>query len=77
MTIIMAAFHIDGGFDFHQTFIDVPRGSYQFIWEFKLDPLEPAEIVRSYRAAIDDIMIASKTCSRMRKFPLTNRRFLK
>ena len=75
MTIIMAAFHIDGGVDFHQTFIDVPGGSYQFVWEIKLDPLEPTEIVRSYRAAIDDIVIAPKACSQMRKFPLTNRRF--
>ena len=64
----MAAFDVDGGFHFHQAFIDLPGGTYQFIWEVRLDQLEPVEIVRNYRAAIDDVVIGLQTCARMRKF---------
>ena len=67
MTTVMADFHVDGGFDFHQAFIDLPRGSYQFIWEVQLYTSEPIEMVRNYRAAIDDIQVARKTCNELRK----------
>ena len=64
----MAAFHVDGGFDFHQAFIDLPEGRYQFVWEAELNQPDPLEIIKNYRAAIDDIEIAGKTCAQQRKF---------
>ena len=64
----MAAFHIDAGFDFHEAFIDLPRGNFQFIWELQLDQLEPVEIIRSYHAAIDDVEVVGNTCAQLRKF---------
>ena len=64
----MATFQVDGGFDFHQAFIDIPEGSYQLIWEVQLDQLEPVETVKNYHAAIDDIEISPKLCNQMRKF---------
>ena len=72
MTTVMADFHVDGGFDFHQAFIDLPRGSYQFIWEVQLDTSEPIEMVKNYRAAIDDIQVARKTCAEKRKVTMSN-----
>ena len=67
----MADFHVDGGYDFHQAFIDLPTGKYQFIWEIRLDLLEPVEIVKSYIGAIDDIEISMKACALLRKFPIS------
>ena len=65
---LMADLHVDGGFDFHQTFIDLPVGSYQIIWELHLGHLEPVEIVRNYRTAIDDVEISLKTCTVWRRY---------
>ena len=62
----MAVFHVDGGFDFHQAFFDLPEGSFQLVWEVNVDQMEPVEIIRNYRAAIDDITIALKTCAQLR-----------
>ena len=67
-TTLMAAFQVDGGFDFHQAFIDLPIDRYKFIWEVKLDQLGHVEIIRNYYAAIDDIEIGLKTCAQLRKF---------
>ena len=63
----MADFHVDGGFDFHQAFIDLPEGSYQFVWEANVDQLEPVDVIRNYRAAIDDVEVESKACAQLRK----------
>ena len=66
-TLLLAAFEVDGGFDFHQAFIDLPQGSYLLIWEWQLDPLEHAEMVTNYPGAIDDINIRLDTCAQFRK----------
>ena len=66
VTTLMAVFHVDGGFDFHQAFFDLPEGSFQLVWEVNVDQMEPVEIIRNYRAAIDDITIALKTCAQLR-----------
>ena len=66
-TSLLAAFEVDGGFDFHQAFIDLPQGSYLLIWEWQLDPLEHEEIITNYPGAIDDINIRIKTCAQLRK----------
>ena len=66
-TTILVAFNTDGGFDFHQAYIDLSRGSYQFIWEVEMDQFEPVEIIRKYHAAVDDIEIGLKTCAQLSK----------
>ena len=66
-TTLLADFRVDGGFDFHQALVDLPRGSYQLIWEVKLDTSDPIEVERNYRAAIDDIKVVNMTCDQMRK----------
>ena len=65
----MADFQVDGGFDFHQAFIDLRPGKYQIIWEIQWDQA-PMEVVRNYRAAIDDVRITSGLCEELRKFIL-------
>ena len=67
-TKLMTDFYVDGGFDFHQAFIDLPRGRYQFIWEVQLETSDPVEVVKSYRAAVDDVDVAMMTCAQLRKF---------
>ena len=66
-TTTLVAFNTDGGFDFHQAFIDLPVGSYQLIWEVEMDQLEPVEIIRNYRAAVDGIDIGLNTCAQLSK----------
>ena len=66
-TTTLVAFNTDGGFDFHQALIDLPGGSYQFIWEVEMDQLAPVEIIRYYHAAVDDINIGLKTCAQLSK----------
>ena len=68
LTILMAAFHVDSGFDFHQAFIDLTEGRYQFVWEAELNQPEPLEIIRNYRAAIDDVEVVGRSCAQLRKF---------
>ena len=63
----VAEFQVDGGFDFHQAFIDLHPGKYQIIWETQWDQ-SPMEVVRNYRAAIDDVQITSGLCEDLRKF---------
>ena len=65
----VAEFQVDGGFDFHQAFIDLHPGKYQIIWETQWDQ-SPMEVVRNYRAAIDDVRITSGRCEDLRKFNL-------
>ena len=62
----VADFQVDGGFDFHQAFIDLLHGKYQIIWEVQWDQT-PMEVVRNYRTAIDDVRIASESCAELRK----------
>ena len=57
---------VDGGFDFHQGFIDLIPGNHQIIWEVQWDQ-SPVEVVRNYRAAIGDVHIVSGPCARFRK----------
>ena len=71
-TKLMIDFYVDGGFDFHQAFIDLPRGRYQFIWEVQLETSDPVEVVRSYRAAVDDVDVTMMTCAQLRKFQQTH-----
>ena len=63
----MADFQVDGGFEFHQAFIDLRPGKYQIIWEIQWDQ-SPIEVVRNYRAAIDDVRITPGLCEELRKF---------
>ena len=65
----VADFHVDGGFDFHRAFIDLRPGKYQIIWETQWDQT-PMEVVRNYRAAIDDVQITSGRCEDLRKYIL-------
>ena len=65
----VADFHVDGGFDFHRAFIDLRPGKYQIIWETQWDQT-PMEVVRNYRAAIDDVQITSGCCEDLRKYIL-------
>ena len=58
---------VDGGFDFHQGFIDLIPGNHQIIWEVQWDQ-SPVEVVRNYRAAIGDVRIISGQCAVYRKF---------
>ena len=66
-TKTMADFQVDGGFNFHQVLLDFLPGKYQIIWEIRWDQA-PAEVVRNYRAAIDDVRIISGRCAELREF---------
>ena len=63
----VAHFQVDGGFDFHQAFIDVLPGKYQIIWEVQWDQ-SPVDVVRNYRAAVDAVRVFSWRCAELRKF---------
>ena len=63
----VAHFQVDGGFDFHQTLLDLLPGNYQIIWEIQWDQ-SPMDVVRNYRAAIDDVRITPGLCAELRKF---------
>ena len=63
----MAAFHVDAGFDFHQAFIQLSESTFQFVWEVEMNQPQPVDIIRNYRAAIDDVEIVGKTCGELRK----------
>ena len=69
-TYIIADLKVDGGYDYHQAFIDLPKGSYHVIWQLHLDSVEPLEIVRNYRAAVDKIHFTPTTCARQSRYPL-------
>ena len=58
---------VDGGFDFHQGFIDLIPGNHQIIWEVQWDQ-SPVEVGRNYRAAIGYVRIVSGQCATFRKF---------
>ena len=68
MTKTLAEFRIDGGFDFHQVWLDLPYGKYQLLWEIHSETIDPKKIVKVYHAAIDDIAITEVTCTKLRKF---------
>ena len=57
---------VDGGFDFHQGFIDLIPGNHQIIWEVQWDQ-SLVEVVRNYRAAIGDLRIIPGHCAGFRK----------
>ena len=69
-TYVIAVMKVDGGYDYHQAFIDLPYGSYHVIWQLHLDSAEPLEIVKNYRAAVDNIHFTPTTCAHESRYPL-------
>ena len=67
-TTTLAEFHADGGFDFHQVWLDLPSGRNQLLWEIHSEVMDPETVVKNYYAAIDDIVVSGVTCKRQSKF---------
>ena len=63
----LADFDIDAGYAFHLAIIDLPVGTYQFMWETRMGVIDgslpPYERYQmEYRAAIDDITVFNEPC---------------
>ena len=63
----LAIYDVDGGFEFHYALIDLPRGSYQIVWQIKSNLDSDIPHVNNYRFAIDDIILNNITCKALRK----------
>ena len=67
MTKTLASLHVDGGFDFHQLWLDLPYGRYQLLWETQSETMDPTKVVKAYHAALHDVGITEITCTKLRK----------
>ena len=66
-TTTLAAFHVGGGYDFHQVWLDVPSGRYQLLWEIHSYVMDPKTVVKTYHAAVNDIAVSGVTCTKLSK----------
>ena len=66
-TRTLISYHMDGGFDFHQVWLDLPRGRFQLLWETQSKTMDPAQVVKIYHAAVGNIEIIGVSCTKLRK----------
>ena len=70
-TLAVLAFHINGGEDFHEAFLELPMGSYQIQWNVGYKPeaavSESENDYFAYWAVIDDVMVYNESCGELRK----------
>ena len=65
------ALFVDGGFAFHEAFIDLPYGTYNLIFEvtYNLEhTYKSSDYFNYYRASIDEVQMKLHTCSDVSKF---------